>query len=156
MVIPLSVVLTGLVDLAVAATVLAAMMAYYGVAPGPEALLLLPLVLLALLTTLSLGLWLSALNVRYRDVRYVVPFALQVWLFLTPVAYPSSVVDEPWRSLSALNPMVGVVEGVRWALLGTDTAPGRLVLVSAMTTLVLLVGGIWFFRRVEGTFADVI
>ena len=156
LVIPLSVVLTGLVDLAVAATVLAAMMAYYGVAPGPEALLLLPLVLLALLTTLSLGLWLSALNVRYRDVRYVVPFALQVWLFLTPVAYPSSVVDEPWRSLSALNPMVGVVEGVRWALLGTDTAPGRLVLVSAMTTLVLLVGGIWFFRRVEGTFADVI
>ena len=103
-----------------------------------------------------MGLWLAALNVRYRDVRYLVPFLLQVWLFATPVAYPSSLLDEPWRTLYALNPMVGVVEGTRWALLGTATAPGPLILVSSAVALLLLVTGAAYFRRVEGTFADVV
>ena len=94
----------------------------FGVLPGVQVLLVLPLVVLALVTALGVGLWLAALNVRYRDVRYVVPFLLQVWLFATPVAYPSSLLDEPWRTLYALNPMVGVVEGFRWALLGRDGA----------------------------------
>ena len=101
-------------------------------------------------------MWLAALNVRYRDVRYLVPFLLQIWLFATPVAYPSSLLDEPWRTLYALNPMVGVVEGTRWALLGTATAPGPLILVSSAVAVLLLVTGAAYFRHVEGTFADVV
>jgi len=153
---PLAAVLTGLVDLAFASVVLGAMMVVYGVVPHVTVLLVVPLLLLALLTALGVGVWFAALNVRYRDIKYVVPFLIQVWLFLTPVAYPSSLIDQPWRTLSALNPMVGVVEGTRWALLGTDTAPGPLVLVSTGAAVALLVSGLFFFRHVEGTFADVV
>jgi lipopolysaccharide transport system permease protein len=156
LVIPTAAVTTGLVDLAFSGLVLAALMVFYGVAVTPAVVLVVPLLLLAYVSALAVGLWLSAINVRYRDVRYVVPFLLQVWLFATPTAYPSSLLDEPWRTLSALNPMVGVVEGCRWALLGADTAPGPLVLASTATTLLVLVTGAYYFRRVEGTLADVV
>ena len=112
--------------------------------------------LLALVTSLGVGLWLSALNVKYRDVRYIVPFLIQIWLFSTPVAYPSSLLSEPWRTVYALNPMVGVVEGFRWALLGTNTAPGLMVLASAAAALLILITGALYFRHMERTFADVV
>jgi lipopolysaccharide transport system permease protein len=153
---PIAAVVTGLVDLGFASLVLGAMMAVYGVAPSPAALLVLPLLLLSVLTALGVGVWFGALNVRYRDVKYVLPFLLQVWLFTTPVAYPSSLIDEPWRTVSAVNPNVGVVEGVRWALLGTDTMPLMLVLVSTCSALAVLISGLYYFRHVEGTFADVV
>ena len=126
-VIPIAAVLAGLIDFMLAFVVLLTMMFAYGIVPGPEALALAPLLLLALVSALGVGLWLSALNVQYRDVRYVVPFVTQLWLFLTPIAYPSSLLGEPWRTIYGLNPMVGVVEGFRWALLGTITAPGLMV-----------------------------
>jgi lipopolysaccharide transport system permease protein len=156
MVIPIAAVTTGLVDLGFAALVLGGMMLFYGVSLTPAALLVVPLLMLAHLSALGVGLWSSAINVRYRDVRYLVPFLLQVWLFATPTAYPSSLLAEPWRTLSALNPMVGVVEGWRWALLGADSAPGPLVLASTATALLVLVSGAYYFRRVEGTLADVV
>jgi lipopolysaccharide transport system permease protein len=114
------------------------------------------LVLLALVTALGVGLWFAALNVLYRDIQYVVPFLVQVWLYATPIVYPSSLVPERWRTLYAINPMVGVVEGFRWALLGTGTAPGPMILVSAMAALVILIGGLFFFRRMEKSFSDVV
>ena len=153
---PIAAVVTGLVDLAFASLVLGAMMVAYGVAPSPAALLVVPLLLLSLLTALGVGVWFAAVNVRYRDVKYLLPFLLQVWLFITPVAYPSSLIDEPWRTLSALNPNTGVVEGIRWALLGADTMPLSLVLVSTLSALVILISGLYYFRHVEGTFADVV
>lgn len=156
LIIPIAAVLTGVIDLAIAGVVLLALMLGFGIVPGLASLWIVPLVGLAFVTALGVGIWLSALNVRYRDVHYVVPFLLQVWLFATPIAYPSSLLDEPWRTLYALNPMVGVVEGTRWALLSTATAPGPLVLVSAAVALFLLVSGSAYFRHVEGTFADVI
>jgi lipopolysaccharide transport system permease protein len=156
LVIPTAAVLTGLVDLAIAGTVLIGMMLVYGILPTPTIVWVAPLLVLAFVTSLGVGLWLSALNVRYRDVRSIVPFLLQIWLFATPIAYPSSLISEPWRTLSALNPMVGVVEGIRWALLDADTAPGPLIVVSFAVALVVLVGGAAYFRRVEGTFADIV
>ena len=114
------------------------------------------LLLLAFITALGVGLWLSALNVQFRDVRYTVPFLTQFWLFASPIAYPSSLLSEPWRTLYGINPMVGVVEGFRWALLGTDTAPGPIIIVSSVVALTLLIGGIFYFRRMEKTFADVV
>jgi lipopolysaccharide transport system permease protein len=143
------------VDFGIAFVVLLAMMAYYGVPPTP-ALVLLPLfALLALAIGLGVGLWLSALNVQYRDVRYVLPFVSQLWLLATPVAYPSSLLAEPWRTVYGLNPMVGVVEGFRWALLGSS-APGPMTIVSALATLCLLLGGAFYFRRMERTYADLV
>jgi lipopolysaccharide transport system permease protein len=127
---------------------------WYGVGVSLK-LLWLPLFgLQAITTALAVALWLSALNVKYRDVRYVVPFMTQFWLFATPVAYPSSLLDEPWRTIFGLNPMVGVVEGFRWALLDTGTAPGPMLAVSSVVSLILLVGGAYYFRRLERTFAD--
>lgn len=156
LVIPIAAVAVGLVDLAIAGVVLLGLMLVFGIAPSLTLLWALPLLVLAFATALGVGLWLSALNVRFRDVRYIVPFLVQVWLFATPVAYPASLVDEPWRTLYALNPMVGVVEGFRWALLGTDTAPGPLVVVSGLVAVVVLVSGAVYFRRAEGRFADVV
>ena len=112
--------------------------------------------LLAFMTALGISLWLSALNVKYRDIRYTIPFLTQFWLFVTPVAYPSSMIPEQWRLLYGLNPMAGVVEGFRWALLGTEQAPGGMILVSAAVVIVLFVGGLFYFRRMEREFADVI
>jgi lipopolysaccharide transport system permease protein len=155
--IPAATVLSGAVDFALAFAVLLGFMVYYGIAPMPNALWALPpLLLLALVTALGAGLWLAALNVQYRDVRYIVPFLTQLWLFATPIAYPSSLLAEPWRTAYGINPMVGVVEGFRWALLGTDTAPGPIIAVSAIAALLLLVGGMFYFRRMEDSFADVI
>jgi lipopolysaccharide transport system permease protein len=132
------------------------MMAFYGVTLTLAVLALPALVLLTLVTSLGVGLWLSALNVQYRDVKYVVPFLTQFWMFVTPVAYPSSLLGEPWRTLYALNPMVGVVEGFRWALLGTATAPVAAMVASTVSAVVLLVAGAYYFRRMERTFADVV
>jgi lipopolysaccharide transport system permease protein len=153
--IPLSAVLGGLVDLGVASVMLAALMAFYGYTPTP-ALAAAPLfVLLAAATALAVGLWLSALNVQYRDVRYGTVFMVQLWLISTPVAYPSSLLSSRWHALYGLNPMAGVVEGFRWALLGTNP-PAPTIVVSALTVIVLLVGGLFYFRRMERTFADVV
>jgi lipopolysaccharide transport system permease protein len=156
LVVPLAAVLSGVIDFALAFLVLIGMMLYFGIAPTLNVIWLPLLLLLALITALGVGLWLSALNVEFRDVRYVVPFLVQVWLFATPIAYPSSLLPEPWRTLYGLNPMAGVVEGFRWALLGTNTAPGAMILVSALAAVALLVSGAYYFRRMEKTFADVV
>jgi lipopolysaccharide transport system permease protein len=154
--IPLATVLAGLVDFAVAFAILFGMMLWFGVTLTPRVIWIVPLSLLAVVTALGVGLWLSALNVKYRDVRYVVPFLTQLWLFGTPIAYPSSLLVDPWRTLYAVNPMAGVVEGFRWALLGSDTEPGRMLVVSSLVAFVALVTGAFYFRRVEATFADVV
>ena len=154
--IPIAAVLSGIVDFALAFIVLVGMMLYYGMLPTLNVLWLPLFLLLALVASLGVGLWLSALNVEYRDVRYVVPFITQFWLFVTPIAYPSSLLHEPWRSLYGLNPMVGVVEGFRWALLRTNTEPGPIIAVSSLAALVILVTGAFYFRRMEKTFADIV
>jgi lipopolysaccharide transport system permease protein len=154
--IPISAVLSGVVDFVLAFIVLLGMMAYYGVAPTLNVLWLPLFLLLALVTSLGVGLWLSALNVEYRDVRYVLPFVVQFWMFATPIAYPSTLLSEPWRNLYGLNPMVGVIEGFRWALLGTNTAPGPIIIMSSLAALLILAGGAFYFRRVEKTFADLV
>lgn len=154
--IPVGTVAGGVVDFALAFGVLLLLMFYYGVRPGWQIVWLPLLLLLALVTALGVGLWLSALNVKFRDVKYVVPFVTQFWMFLTPIAYPSSLLPEVWRPVYALNPMVGVVEGFRWALLGTDTAPGPMLGVSATVALLLLASGAFVFRRMEKSFADVV
>jgi lipopolysaccharide transport system permease protein len=156
LVIPLSAVLAGLVDFMIAFVVLIGMMGYYQILPT-QAVWSLPLfVLLAVALAMGVGLWLSALNVQYRDVRYTIPFLTQMWLFATPIAYPSSLVPEPWRALYGVNPMAGVVEGFRWALLGTGKAPGALLAVSVLVTMLILLSGLYDFRRMERTFADVV
>ena len=153
---PISAVTCGLVDFALAFIVLFGMMLYYGILPTINVIWLPLLILLALITSLGVSLWLSALNVQFRDVRHAIPFLTQLWLFATPVAYPSSLLSEPWRTLYSINPMAGVVEGFRWALLGTETAPGPMMIVSTLTALALLVSGTFYFRRLEKTFADVV
>lgn len=152
--IPTTAVVSGGVDLAVAMAVLAVMMFWYGIGPSARVVWLPLLLLLAFVASLGAGLWLAALNVRYRDVRVVTPFLVQLWLLATPIAYPSSLLREPWRTLNGLNPMAGVVEGVRWALLGTPAFPGPTLLVSTVTSFVVLVGGVLWFRSLERTFAD--
>jgi lipopolysaccharide transport system permease protein len=154
--VPIGAVLAGVVDFVLAFAVLLAMMLYYDVMPTLNALWLPFFLLLALVTSLGVGLWLSAMNVRYRDIRYAVPFLVQFWLFATPVAYPSSLLSEPWRTLYGINPMVGVIEGFRWGLLGTDTAPGPIIAVSSFMALAILISGAFYFRRMEKTFADVV
>jgi lipopolysaccharide transport system permease protein len=156
LVVPISSVLSGVFDFILAFMVLLGLMLYYGIFPTLKIVWLPFLLLLTLITSLGVGLWLSALNVHFRDVRYTVPFLTQFWLFATPIAYPSSLLSEPWRTLYGINPMVGVVEGFRWALLGTDTAPGPIIIVSTVVALVLLVGGAFWFRKMEKTFADVV
>ena len=156
LVIPISAVASGLIDFGIAFVVLLGLAARYGVTPTLHMLWLPALVLLALVTALGVGLWFAALNVLYRDIQYVVPFLVQVWLYATPIVYPSSLVPERWRTLYAINPMVGVVEGFRWALLGTGTAPGPMILVSGIAAVVTLIGGMFFFRRMEKTFSDVV
>ncbi len=155
--VPMGRVLTGLPDLGLSFVVLLGMIWWYGLLQARPALLWLPVFsLLAFVTALGVGLWLSALNVQYRDIQHAVPFLVQVWLFATPIAYPSSLLSGPWRTVYGLNPMVGVVEGFRWALLGSGAAPGLNVAVSALAALVMFVSGAFFFRRIERTFADVV
>jgi lipopolysaccharide transport system permease protein len=156
LVVPIAAVLGGLVDFAIAFVVLLLMMAYYGIVPGLAILYLPFFILLAVMTALGVGLWLSALNVQYRDVRYTLNFLTQFWMFITPVAYPSSIVPGKWRALYGLNPMAGVVEGFRWALLGKTEAPGPLLAVSVVAVVLILVGGLYYFRRMEETFADIV
>ncbi len=156
LVVPISSVISGVVDFVLAFAVLLGMMLFYGILPTVNILWLPLFVLLIFVTALGVGFWLSALNVQFRDVRYTVPFLTQFWLFATPIAYPSSLLSEPWRTFYGINPMVGVVEGFRWALLGTDTAPGAIIIVSTVVALVLFVGGAFWFRKMEKTFADVV
>ncbi len=156
LVIPISATLAGMVDLAIAFVVLVGMILFYGIIPT-RAIWTLPFfVLMATSTALGVGLWLSALNVQYRDVRYAIPFLIQFWLFATPIAYPSSLLPERWRAVYGLNPMAGVVEGFRWALLGRGQAPGLLLIVSVLTAVGLLASGLYYFRRMEDTFSDVV
>jgi lipopolysaccharide transport system permease protein len=154
--IPVSAVLAGLVDFCIAFAVLLGLMAFYGIAPTANIVWLPVFVLLSIATALGVGLWLSALNVQYRDVRYVVPFVIQFWMFATPIAYPSSLLREPWRTIYGINPMAGVVEGFRWALLGTSQAPGAMFAVSALAAALMLISGAFYFRRMERTFADIV
>jgi lipopolysaccharide transport system permease protein len=156
LVIPIASVMPGLVDFAVSFLVLMGLMAFYGI-PLTERLLVLPaLLLLALMTAMAVGLWLSALNVQYRDVRYVVPFLTQFWMYATPIAYSGTLIPEKWRLLYALNPLTGVVEGFRWALLGKSDGIGAMIWVSTAMVVLLLVSGLIYFKRMEDTFADVI
>ncbi len=156
LIVPTATILSGIVDFALAFVVLIAMMLAYGIMPTINVIWLPFFLLLALITSLGAGLWLSALNVKFRDVKYVVPFLTQLWMFLTPIAYPSTMLPEPWRTLYGLNPMAGVIEGFRWALLGTQMTVGPMILVSAIAAVVLLMTGAFYFRRMEKTFADVV
>jgi lipopolysaccharide transport system permease protein len=153
---PLSAVLSGLVDFGISFLMFITMMIYYRIHPSAAALWLPLFLLLAVLTGLGVGLWLSALNAIYRDVRYVLPFLVQFWMFASPVAYPSSLVPEKWRWLYGLNPMAGVIEGFRWSLAGRGEAPSSLMLVSAGVVLVVLLTGVAYFQRMETTIADVV
>lgn len=154
--VPMSAVLPGLVDFAIALALMVPLMTYYRVAPGLAVLLLPFFVFLAVMTAFGVGLWLSALNVQYRDVRYTLGFLIQLWLFLTPIAYPSSLVPARWRAFYGLNPMAGVVEGFRWALLGTGQKPTALFAVSIVSVVAIIWGGLIYFRRMEDSFADII
>jgi lipopolysaccharide transport system permease protein len=156
MIIPIASIAAGLVDFVIVLLLLIALMLFFGITPT-AAIVTLPLfLLLAIATALGVSLWLSALNVQYRDVGYLIPFVSQFWMYATPVVYPASLIPEQWRLLYALNPMTGVVEGFRWALFGTGQAPGALLSVSVGIVLVLLAGGAFFFKRMEDTFADVV
>jgi lipopolysaccharide transport system permease protein len=158
--IPISGVLSGLVDFGIAFLVLIAMMIFYSIRPTPAVVFLPAFLLLAMTTALGFGLWLSALNVRFRDVKHMVPFLVQMWMFITPVVYSSTLIPEPYRYLMALNPMTGVVVGFRWALLGNYLVdaqpPGALFPISIVISLVVLVSGAFYFRSTERFFADII
>lgn len=156
MTLPIASVLAGVVDFVLAFLVLLGMMFYYGYLPTVNIVWLPLFLLLALISSIGVSLWLSAMNVQFRDVRYIVPFLVQAWMFITPIAYPSSLLSEPWRTLYGINPMAGVVEGFRWALLGTDTAPGPMIFVSSIVAIVILVSGAYYFRRKEIAFGDII
>jgi lipopolysaccharide transport system permease protein len=154
--IPIASVLAALADFIPAFVILILMMFSFGVYPTAMIVWIPLFLLLALITSLGVGIGLAAVNVKYRDVRYTLPFLVQCWLFATPIAYPSSLLPPFWRPIYALNPMVGVVEGFRWALLGTDTQPGPMIAVSSLAAVALLTGSAFYFRRMERAFADVI
>jgi lipopolysaccharide transport system permease protein len=155
-VVPLSATISGIVDFAFAFVVLLGMMLWFGITPNWNVWALPLFILLSLVTALAIGLWLAALNVRYRDVGYVVPFLIQFWMFASPVAYPVSLVPEKWRLLYSLNPMAGVIEGFRWALLGNARPEFAVVAVSTGVVIVLLIAGMVYFKRMERTFADLV
>lgn len=157
LVVPLSSVLSGIVDFVLAFVVLIIMMLLFGIMPTANIIWLPAFILLAFISAFGVGLWLSAMNVQFRDVRYVVPFLVQFWLFATPIAYPSSLITNPvLRMAYGLNPMTGVVEGFRWALLGVQTTPDPLLLVSSVAAVIILISGMFYFRRMEKHFADVV
>ena len=155
LIMPISGILSPLVDFAVSISILVLMMAYYGFVPTINVVFLPLFILLALATSLSIGLWLSALNVKYRDFQYTVPFIIQLWMYASPVVYPASMIPEAIRPLYGLNPMAGVIEGFRWALLGTEI-PGSMIFVSVGVVAVLLVSGMFYFRRMEQYYADIV
>jgi lipopolysaccharide transport system permease protein len=155
-VIPIASILSGIIDFLLAFLVLLGMMAFYGIWPTWNVLWLPLLLVLAFITALGVGLWFSAMNVMFRDVRYAIPFIIQAWLFISPVAYPSSLVKGVWKTIYGINPMAGVVDGFRWALLGVGSGPGPMLAVSIGVSLLLLVTGAYYFRRMEKVFADVI
>lgn len=154
--IPTSAVIASLVDFAIALGLLVGMMLFYGIVPTMAVLTLPLLILLALMSALGVALWLSALNAQYRDVRYTLPFLTQFWLFATPVVYPASLVPENWRLLYGLNPMTGVIEGFRWALLGKSGEMESMIAVSVIAILITFIGGLYYFQRVARTLADVV
>ena len=156
LIIPLASIFSGTVDFAITLGLVGLMMLYHGVPPTGRLAYLPLFILLGFVISLGVGLWLSALNVEYRDVRYLVPFITQFWMYATPVAYPSTLLPEPWRTVYGLNPMAGVVEGFRWALVGAKTHPGPLIGVSALVAMLILVTGAFYFRRMEKTFADIV
>jgi lipopolysaccharide transport system permease protein len=157
LVIPISSVLAGLVDFGLSFIVLLGMMLVYGISPTANIIWLPAFLLLALVTALGVGLWLTAMNVQFRDVSYLVPFLTQAWMYATPIVYPASLIENATlKMLYGINPMSGVVEGFRWALLGTDNAPGPMIIVSSLMALILLLSGAFYFRRMEKTFADVV
>ncbi len=156
MAMPLGTVVAGCVDFCLAFIVLLGMIASYGVVPTWKVIWVPFFLALALITCLGASLWLSAMNVQFRDVKYTIPFLVQFWMYATPIVYPSSLLPEPWRTVFGINPMVGVVEGFRWALVDAKTAPGPMIAVSAIVALGLLISGAYYFRRLERTFADVV
>lgn len=156
LIIPMAAILVGLVDFAVSLIVLGAMMTYYGIHPAPTAFLVIPFLTLTLLTALGIGIWLAALNIKYRDVKYVVPFLLQFWMFATPIAYSGNLVPSKWRPLYGLNPMAGVVDGFRWALLGRGTGWSAMTFISILAVACAVVIGLAYFKRVERSFADLV
>jgi lipopolysaccharide transport system permease protein len=156
LVIPISSVVGGIVDFALSFVLLIIMMRFYGIVPSIAVLWLPLFLLLAMVTALGVGLWLTAMNVQFRDIAYIVPFLTQAWMFASPIVYPSSLLSGTWRTIYGINPMVGVIEGFRWALLGTDTAPGPIIFVSAAISIILLISGLFYFRRMERVFADVV
>jgi len=156
LILPLSSVLAGVVDFLIAFVVLLVMMLFYGISPTANIWTLPLFILLALITAIGVGLWLSALNVMYRDVGYVIPFLTQFWMYITPIAYPASMIPEQWKFIYALNPLTGVVEGFRWALLGTGEGPGISLLISASIAILLTISGLFYFRRMERKFADMV
>jgi lipopolysaccharide transport system permease protein len=157
LVLPIASVLAGLVDFAIAFVILIGLMFYYQITPAWNVLWALPLfLLLAIVTALGVALWLSAINVKYRDVNYALPFLTQFWLFITPVAYSASVISEKWQLVYSLNPMAGVVNGFRWALLGAGNGPDVALWISVTISLLVLVSGLFYFRNMERTFADTI
>lgn len=156
MTMPIASVLGGIVDFTLAFIVLIGMIFYYGIMPSVHVIWLPFFLIVAFFTSLGASLWLSALYVKFHDVRHIISFLTQIWLFATPIAYPSSLLPEPWFTIYGINPMTGVVEGFRWALLRTDTAPGPIIIVSSLVALGLLLSGAFYFRRMEKTFADVV
>lgn len=157
LIVPVATVLSGVIDFVLAFVCLIAMMAYYHRVPAATVVWLPVFLLLALIASLGTGLWLSAMNVQFRDVRYTVPFLTQFWLLATPIAYPSSLLHQPWRTIFGINPMVGAVEGFRWALFGGSAPPPLAVIaVSSVSATLILVSGALYFRRMERTFADIV
>jgi lipopolysaccharide transport system permease protein len=156
LVIPISSVLSGLLDFVLGFILLLIFMGAMGYFPNLHLFWSVPFLLLALVTSLGTGIWLCALNVEYRDVRYVVPFLTQFWMFATPIAYSGRMLKEPWRSVYGINPMVGVVEGFRWAVLGQGNPPGSILIISSLAAVLFLISGLYYFRRMERTFADIV
>jgi lipopolysaccharide transport system permease protein len=156
LIIPMGSVIAGLVDFCFAFIVLIGMMYHYGITPSRSIFLFPVFLLLAIATALAAGLWLSALNVQFRDVKHTIPFLAQFWMFATPVVYPASLIPPRWRTLYGLNPMAGVIEGFRWSILGRAGHPGPMIWVSAAAVLVMLIGGYLYFRKMETSFADIV
>lgn len=153
--VPIAKVLSGIIDFCLAFAMLIGFMIYYHIVPNSRIIWLPLFLLIALTTAWGVSIWFSALHVQFRDVQYIIPFLVQIWLFATPIAYPSTLLPQPWRTLYGINPMVGVVEGFRWALLGTKMTFGPMIFISAFTSMILLVSGVYYFRRLERTFADI-